>query len=133
MKKAIVPGLAMLLMPLPGLAQEPRFTLQETAGGVMRLDRQTGAMSLCTHEGGNLVCRMAADERAAYEEELARVEKRVAALEERVSHMRPDTVPDEAEIERSLSLMERFLRSFMGIVRDFTGEPEPHPAQPNRT
>lgn len=133
MKTAIVLGAMALLMPLPGLAQEPRFTLQETDGGVVRLDRQTGAMSLCTRDGGNLVCRMAADERAAYEEELARVEKRVAALEERVSHMRPDTLPDDAEFERSLSLMERFMRSFMGIVRDFTGEPEAKPGQPNRT
>jgi hypothetical protein len=97
-----------------------RFQLQPTEGGVVRLDTRTGAMTLCRNSEGELICRMAADERAAYEEELDRIERRVAALEGRnASAIRPPPAPSDAEIDRSIGIMERFMRSFMGLVDEF--------------
>ncbi|WJH38916.1 hypothetical protein N7E02_18450 [Aliirhizobium terrae] len=112
-------------------AQE-RFQLERTDEGFVRLDTQTGAISTCRDQNGELTCRMAPDERAAYETELDLLEKRVTALEERLSQTPPDRMPSDAEVDRSLSIMERFMRTFMGIVREFTGGPNPEP-QPDRT
>ncbi|WP_430736327.1 hypothetical protein [Rhizobium wenxiniae] len=56
----------------------------------------------------------------------------MTALEERLSQTPPGRLPSDAEVDRSLSIMERFMRTFMGIVREFTGEPNPAP-QPDRT
>lgn len=41
--------LAIVAFPVSALAQadEPRFQLQEVSGGVMRMDRETGAVELC--------------------------------------------------------------------------------------
>ncbi|OHV83602.1 hypothetical protein [Rhizobium sp. LCM 4573] len=126
-----------LLLPGTGLAQEPqetRFRLEKTEnGGFVRLDTQTGAMTLCRDEGGNLTCRMAADERAAYERELELLEKRVAALEQKSANPPASRVPGEEEIEQTLSIMERFMRRFMAIVQDFTSERNTDEPQPNRT
>lgn len=113
--------------------QANRFQLERTESGVVRLDRQTGAMTLCRDEAGTLACRMQPDERAAYDDELARLEKRVAALEERLSQTPPNALPSDAEIDRSLSIMERFMRSFMGIVGEFEDRKKPDEPQPNRT
>lgn len=121
------------LSPRPLLAEEAaagRFQLQPTEGGVVRLDTRTGAMTLCRNSNGELICRMAADERAAYEEELDRIEKRVAALEGRPAAATGSTTaaPSDAEIDRSITIMERFMRSFMGLVDEFRSREDGAPA-----
>lgn len=115
-----------------GVEAQQRFQLERTDEGIVRLDTETGAITVCRQENNELTCRMAPDERAAYEKELGLLEKRVTALEERLSQTPPDRLPSDAEVDRSLSIMERFMRTFMGIIREFTGEPTPEP-QPDRT
>jgi hypothetical protein len=145
-KLALATGAFLIGAPLAGpvllsgavLAQdreETRFRLEKTEnGGFVRLDTQTGAMTLCRDEGGNLTCRMAADERAAYERELELLERRISALEEKAgASPSPNRIPGEAEIEQTLSIMERFMRRFMEIVQEFTSERNSTEPQPNRT
>lgn len=51
---------------------EERFILERQGDAFVRLDRTSGAMSLCTVEPvAGLVCRLGADERAAYEGKVA--------------------------------------------------------------
>lgn len=123
--------LAVPLLPLQASAQEmdqSRFKLEKTEHGFVRLDSRSGALSLCQEKDGNLVCRMAADERAAYEQELDLLGKRVAALESKagVTPQVARALPDDAEVERSLSIMESFMRRFFGVVKEFeTDKPDP--------
>jgi cell division protein FtsB len=145
MRKLTIPApvlaalLALCLPPVFGEAQaQQRFQLERTEHGVVRLDTETGALTICREDAANsageLICRMAPDERVAYEKELDLLEKRVTALEAQVSNMPPKAggLPSDEDVDRSLSIMERFMRTFMGIVREFTGEPKPEP-QPDRT
>ncbi|MCS3738634.1 MULTISPECIES: hypothetical protein [unclassified Rhizobium] len=116
-------GLFALLLPLGVQAAETgasRFELERSGDHFVRLDRQTGAMSLCEEKDGTLVCRMAADERAAYEQELDRLSARVTALENK--SIVNKALPSDEEINRSIGIMERWMRSFMGIVKEFQGE-----------
>jgi hypothetical protein len=111
-----------------------RYTLEKSESGFVRLDRQTGAVTLCTETEGTLTCRMGADERAAYDEDLARLEKRVEALEQQLAGGRPavgEPLPSDAEIDRSIGIMERFMRAFFNLVQEFRSE-EDRPA-PDRT
>lgn len=115
----------------PALAEDAdvaRFALEKTESGFVRLDRKTGALTLCQENDGALTCRMAADERAAYEEDLARLEKRVEALEKSLSIGRPlanaEPLPSDEEVERSIGIMERFMRSFFGLVEEFKQQEE---------
>lgn len=117
-----------LLIPGATFAQETeagRFQLEQSGSGVVRLDTRTGALSLCEEKDGNLICRMAADERAAYEEQLDRLEKRVSALEQKASATLSSNskgLPSDAEVDRSIGIMERFMRAFFGLVREFEAE-----------
>lgn len=133
MKAISIVAAAALLIPLGAVAQEAtspgRFHLERMEGGVVRLDTQTGAMSLCHEKEGNLVCRMAADERAAYEQQLDRLEKRVEALEARSGSgsglVSPGKdMPSDEDVERSIGIMERFMRSFFNLIQEFEAEKE---------
>ncbi|OBZ97192.1 hypothetical protein ADU59_02700 [Pararhizobium polonicum] len=113
------------------LAQEPapgRYAMQKTDSGIARLDTQTGEVSLCQEKDGDIVCRMAADERTAFELELDLLTKRVEALEKTAAEgqtsLKP-RLPTKEEIDQTMSVMERMMRSFMGIVKDLEGEEKP--------
>ena len=60
--------------PAPSL-QEGRFSMTPTQGGFLRLDKETGAVSFCTVDAGLSACRVSADERAAFESEIARLRR----------------------------------------------------------
>lgn len=131
------------LLASAALAQEAgetgRFQMEKSEDGFVRLDTRTGAMTLCREKDGALVCLMGADERAAYDEDLALLEKRVQALEQLARTGQPLTAPPVAapsdeEIERSIGIMERFMRSFFGLVEEFKqNEKDPESQAPQKT
>ena len=107
-------SLALLTVPAP--AQEARYQLQSTGDGYARIDTVTGEVSTCTQSGEQLVCRMAADERTALEDQIASLEARVEALESGAAVS--GGLPSDAEVDRAIGMMERFMRGFVGIVRE---------------
>lgn len=116
-------------------AQEvERYRLERTDDGYVRLDTKTGRTTLCQERSGQLVCKMAVEERSAFESQIDDLEARVEALEDRLATLeaggRTEELPSEEEFEQTLGYMERFFRRFMGIVEEFdreekTIQPEP--------
>jgi hypothetical protein len=139
LKRALFPVLALIgFAALPAQADSGRYTLEKTANGYVRMDTQTGAMSMCEERGDQLVCKMAADERQAFQDELDRLATKVSDLESRIAKVENNPVmnprsllPTEEEFDRSLSFMERFFRRFMDIVRDM--EDQTATATPRKT
>jgi hypothetical protein len=136
MKCAFVPFLALLLAPAAALSQETvQYELEKTANGYVRMNKATGEMSICKEAEGQLICRIAADERAAYDGSLEDLAKRVEALEQKLAVLEgtapksQNMLPTEEEFDKTLSMMERFMRRFMGVVREF----EDDPALPQKT
>ncbi len=110
-----------------------RYRLEKSADGYVRMDTETGAMSICQEKDGQLVCRVAADERGAFQDEIDRLQDRVKNLDERVAKLEnslsqklESSLPSEEDFNKTMGYMERFLRSFMGIVRDMQKD-EPVP------
>ncbi len=142
MQRQVIAASALLfsVLALPAGAQDAdRYTLERSADGYVRMDRRTGEMSICEERSGQLVCRLAADERSAFQEEVDRLADRLSGLEKRLAELeaagRSNTekvLPTEEDFEKSLGYMERFFRRFMDIVRDFEkdwrqGGPESEP------
>ena len=100
---------------------EGRYRMEKTDGGFVRLDTATGEVSLCREQEGQIVCRMAADERAAFEKELDLLTKRVEALEKGgvtgETTAKP-SLPTDEEIDRTMTIMEKMMQRFMGIVKN---------------
>ena len=111
--------------PSAAKAQD-RYALVEQDNRVVRVDRQTGAVDYCRRVGDALTCELAPQERLAWQRETDRLSDAVARLEDRLNRLERDgplrapstELPqdEEAEIDRALSLTERFLRGFFGIV-----------------
>lgn len=106
-----------------------RYTLEKSGDNFVRMDRQTGEMSICEERSGQLVCKLAADERSAFQDEVDALESRVKALDERVVKLetsRParldQALPTDEQIDRTVETMGKFLRGFMGIVKDLDKE-----------
>ena len=96
-----IAGLAALVLgaTVPGsLAQDAdtRYTLEKTPDGYVRMDTRTGEMSLCTERAGQLVCRIAADERSAWQDELDRVTRRLDEVEKRLGALEASPPPQDA-------------------------------------
>lgn len=116
---AVVTTLMLLLMSEASFAQTAtdaaRFQLERTDKGFIRLDKQTGDVSFCREEATGLTCRLAADERKAFEQELDALDSRVTKLEQQKPE-KSARLPSEEEVEKSLSIMERFFQRFMDII-----------------
>ena len=116
-----------------------RYRLEKSANGYVRMDTQTGAMSICEERSGQLVCKMAADERAAFQDEVDRLQSSVKALDERVAKLEnslsarlESQLPSEEDFNKTMSYMERFFRSFMDIVKDMDKQNSDGGAQLNQ-
>ncbi|WP_411033984.1 hypothetical protein [Shinella sp. BYT-45] len=112
---------------------EGRYRMEKTETGFVRLDTVSGDISLCREQEGQIVCRMAADERAAFEKELDLLTKRVEALEKGGATAQTDakpSLPTDEEIDRTMSIMEKMMQRFMGIVKNLEeGEEEAAPGK----
>ncbi len=142
MEAKILAPLAVLTVALAGFAvsapaqESDRYALEKSDEGYIRMDRRTGAMSICTERNGQLVCRLAADDRDAFESEIDRLSNAVEALGKRVDALEArsevaDDLPSQSEFDQGLSYMEQFFRRFMGVMQDFDRSWRDEPAKPD--
>ncbi len=136
----LIPALAMTgIAGLASAEEAERYRLEKSDTGYVRMDTVTGEMSICEERSGQLVCKLAADERAAFQTDIDRlqaklddVEGRVAKLEARPSI--PETLlPTDEQVDKGIDIMEKFFRSFMGIVKDLDKDVARPDAEPQRT
>ena len=55
-------------------SENGRYTLSPITDGVIRLDTRTGAVSTCNNAGAGWACYVVPDERAAYDQEIGRLQ-----------------------------------------------------------
>lgn len=137
----------------PAIAEDAlanRFQMEKTETGIVRLDTVTGAMTLCVEKDGAIACAPGSRPPADIDQaRIADLEARIVALETRLEELQakaaPDAgsgagtgrFPDDAEIDRAVGAMQKFMRGFFGMVdelrKDFDpGAKQPDPA-PQRT
>ena len=93
---AIIVALVCLTAPAfaPALADDEtpdtdhgRYSFTKVADGLLRLDLQTGQVSLCSQRAVGWACQAAPDDRAVFETEIARLRTENAALKkELIAH-----------------------------------------------
>lgn len=100
MRRLLMAGLAVAaLLPLgTGAAravdfvETGRYAFVPVEGGALRLDKESGEVSRCADQEGVVLCRLAADDRTAYQDEIDRLGERLEGLETRL-----DTLEKGAE------------------------------------
>jgi hypothetical protein len=113
-----------LLNTAVALAQTPnRFSFQPVDGGLMRLDTETGQVSLCTKTGADFICRSVADDRAALDDEITRLKRENDTLRQaqagRLGSASPKlSLPSEEELDKAMTMFEKMMRRMMRSFND---------------
>ena len=108
-----------------------RYAMTPAEGGFLRLDTQTGSVSFCAAKDGQSVCRAGADEIAALEAEVSRLQQENAELKTKLSGApaappkHSSGLPSEEEFDRTLSYTERLLREIMKTLREEAPDNKP--------
>jgi hypothetical protein len=148
--RLLAPAILAALAVLPASAQTreapARFTMQPVEGGFLRLDTQTGAVSLCRPGSGNLVvCQPAQEEQGlAHEIERLRAENlelkaEVKRLQEIAGLASPDAerpgkekfqLPSEEDVDSALDYLERMFKKFRDRLRSLEEDGSKKPGTP---
>jgi hypothetical protein len=125
----------------PARAEEPtpdtaggRYVFSKQANGFLRLDTQSGALSLCTEKPVGWACQTAPEDRAVFENEIARLQSQNAALKKvllaRGLPLPPGVAPDvptaqndsmprlpsDAEIDRAIAFVGDVWQRFIDAI-----------------
>jgi hypothetical protein len=113
-----------------------RFTMHPADGGVLRLDTQTGVLSMCRQSGSSWSCAMMPDDRAAVTDELERLKAENTELKTAVKRLeemagvpsepgtRPRStagLPTEEELDKAMSYVQRMLKKFKDKIKELEG------------
>ncbi len=126
-------------MPMVAMAEETsRYTMIETDDGIIRLDKQTGAMSNCKKSFESWACEpmremtqeqknsSPADENeqiAALKLENLKLKQRLADLEQLkqspddLEHDKKFKLPSDEEVDEAITYMEKMIRKFGGAMK----------------
>jgi hypothetical protein len=141
MMRIVLVGALLALSAFSAHAQTPtldsengRFTFHQVTDGFLRLDTRTGQVSVCGKRTAGWACQAVPDERAALEGEIARLQGENAALKKELfargvplpggvpgeSAGRPQVelkLPNEADIDRIMTFMEKIWRRLIEMVQ----------------
>jgi hypothetical protein len=117
-----------------------RFTMHPADGGVLRLDTQTGVLSMCRQSGGQSgggwSCAMMPDDRAAVTDEIERLKAENSELKTAVKRLeemagvpaepgsKPKStagLPTEEELDKAMSYVQRMLKKFKDKIKELEG------------
>ena len=120
-------ALTLGLLAIPVEAEEAgRFVLKEGPQNTfIRLDTVTGAVSHCSSAAGDWSCQTVNDDRAQLHEEIARLKRENGELKGKLAEARdiaPEsrlTLPSEADIDRVMTLFEKYFERFLSFIRKF--------------
>ena len=98
---------------------EGRYEMQETENGIIRLDTETGRVSLCKFENDELICRTAADDRTAYESEIERLTSEIEALRQNAGAAADGELdlPSDQEIDEVVGTFEKFTKAILDAMK----------------
>ena len=141
---ATLAAAVLTLGPYNAAAERPgRYSMQTIEGGFLRLDTETGALSLCTGAVANFNCAPVKDEAVKNESSPQREVERLAAEnrelkaevrrledllaqsggERPVSRHRKLELPSEKDVDEAIGYMERMIRKFRDKLKDLDGGP----------
>jgi hypothetical protein len=119
-------------------SENGRYTFNQVADGMLRLDTRTGQVSLCAKKETGWACNTVPDERTALENEIARLQRENGALkkdmlarnlplpggvasappadQQRELNLKVP-LPSDAEIDRVMSAFEKMWRRLVDMVQ----------------
>jgi hypothetical protein len=118
----VLAGAAVLAAEGPKVEESGRYSMTPTANGVVRLDKETGAMSLCSGTEGHWSCQEMDDSQRTLTAEIDRLRAENKSLKEQLDHVDQNlglnepgsdapskpkfTLPTEQDVDRAFDYLE---------------------------
>src|SRR6185295_1847747 len=111
-----------------------RFAMTPVEGGFLRMDTQTGAVSLCQRSGPKWSCEAVSDDRGTLQREIDRLSAENRALQEQLDRADPAgkdrradrgskfQMPSDEDVDRALTYMQRMMRLFKEKMRELDSD-----------
>ncbi|MEM9028343.1 MAG: hypothetical protein AAGC70_08230 [Pseudomonadota bacterium] len=149
---ALISGFAWIGVAMAQDASPGRYTMHPTNDGLVRLDTQTGAVSLCRKAGDNWSCEPMNDTAKARRDELAQLRRENSALKTEVKRLEEMlglndrssgtrtprekapglTLPSEKQVDEALNYFERLIQKFQERLERLEKKPSEPPAEERR-
>ncbi|MFG1429844.1 hypothetical protein V5F44_02115 [Xanthobacter sp. V2C-8] len=96
--------------------QQPRFAFAPVEGGALKMDTQTGQVSLCTKGTGGFACTAVPDTRDAYEAEITRLQAEIATLKKGAAAPGAPPQAEPSDVDRALDYATHLYRRFRQLI-----------------
>lgn len=138
-----IAGLALAAAPEP-VSADDRFIVSTIDGGILRVDRETGHVSVCRESGGDWSCQLVPDDRDAMEYEIRELQASNRRLRRQLSRYDSDAanraygqadrqyddlgeggLMTKKEVDEAMDTMEYMMDRFLGAterLRDRAGQ-----------
>lgn len=151
----MIVGLMCTGSPLAAQESGGRYKMSPVDDGFVRLDTETGAMSLCIRKGGGWACKPMDDSKPPGNDDLARLAKENAELKDEMRRMeetfgldsrsksgseqnedeqakaKPEIqLPSEEQVDQAVDYLERMIRKFRERFEKFGDKTRPRGGQP---
>lgn len=124
------------LCALAGAAPEAeektgRFVMTPVEGGFLRMDTQTGAVSMCQRMQDKWSCELVADDRRSLDREIERLGQENRELSRRLDEAQGKQpgdrgsrlqLPSEEDVDSALNYMQRLMRKFKEKLRELEAD-----------
>ena len=108
-----------------------RFSMVPVDGGFLRMDTDTGTVSLCTKKAGAWACETVPDDYKAIQEENAALKRELGELRGDRKTAKADRkleLPTEEEVDKAIGQFDKYLKKFKGLIEKYQS-----PDGPGRT
>ena len=103
-----------------------RYVLEKVEQGYLRLDSETGVMSLCAARAGVWECLAVKDQGLDGTEELARLRQENDALKKRLAELEKSgattKLPRDQEVDRMMDIFGKMFDRFLDFAREMDGK-----------
>ena len=120
-----------------------RFAMTPVEGGFLRMDTDTGTVSLCAKKPAGWTCETVADDYKALQKDADRLTKENEALKRELAELRKDApsgvpqgkddrkieLPSEEDVDKAIGQVEKYLKKFRGLIEKYQSPDGP----PGRT
>jgi hypothetical protein len=131
---AAIAGMVLGSATLAAQERQGRFVMSPSENGFVRLDTETGAMSLCSRRDSRWTCEPMEDEARALREENARLKAENERLKAQAQQPIPGPerraerpgrkleLPSEEDVDKAFDYVERLFRKFRDRLKEFEQE-----------
>ena len=126
-----------------GPAGNGRFAMTPVDGGFLRMDTDTGTVSLCAKKPAGWTCETVADDYKALQKDADRLAKENDALKREMAELRKEganggpqakverkiELPTEEEVDKALGQVDKYLKKFKGLIEKYQNPEAPAPGR----